>query len=136
MLIASQAMPAASQPNSLASQMMATASERFDISIIGNASGISGNASSIRANAISTLGGARIITEGLRRKLSSKFGMIKEVTLILRRQKQDCEARKESFELHQMSGENIENSRYIQRDNQFLIINNKSLATKISWFFN
>ncbi|CAF3987060.1 unnamed protein product, partial [Rotaria sordida] len=72
--------------------------------------------------------------------------MIKEAAPILRRQKQDYEAsfeviakltselneaRKELSELHQLSGESIENYRYIQRENQFLINDNKSLATKI-----
>ncbi|CAF0737724.1 unnamed protein product [Adineta steineri] len=72
--------------------------------------------------------------------------MIKEAAPILRRQKQDYEAsfevigkltselneaRKELSELHQLSGESIENYRYIQRENQFLVNDNKSLATKI-----
>jgi len=39
---------------------------------------------------------------------------------------------KELSELHQLSGESIENYRYIQRENQFLINDNKSLATKVS----
>jgi hypothetical protein len=75
--------------------------------------------------------------------------MIKEAAPILRRQKQDYEAsfeviakltselneaRKELTELHQLSGESIENYRYIQRENQFLINDNKSLATKVSRF--
>lgn len=38
---------------------------------------------------------------------------------------------KELTELHHMSGESIENYRYIQRENQFLINDNKSLATKV-----
>jgi hypothetical protein len=42
---------------------------------------------------------------------------------------------KELSELHQLSGESIENYRYIQRENQFLINDNKSLATKVSCFF-
>jgi hypothetical protein len=37
----------------------------------------------------------------------------------------------ELSELHQLSGESIENYRYIQRENQFLINDNKSLATKV-----
>ncbi|CAF3478243.1 unnamed protein product [Rotaria socialis] len=72
--------------------------------------------------------------------------MIKEAAPILRRQKQDYEAsfeviakltselneaRKELSELQHLSGESIENYRYIQRENQFLINDNKSLATKI-----
>ncbi len=75
--------------------------------------------------------------------------MVKEAAPILRRQKQDYEAsfeviakltselneaRKELTELHQLSGESIENYRYIQRENQFLINDNKSLATKVSRF--
>jgi hypothetical protein len=41
---------------------------------------------------------------------------------------------KELSELHQLSGESIENYRYIQRENQFLINDNKSLATKVSFY--
>jgi len=72
--------------------------------------------------------------------------IVKEAAPILRRQKQDYEAsfeviakltselneaRKELSELHQMSGESIENYRYIQRENQNLMSDNKSLAVKI-----
>ncbi|UJR31736.1 hypothetical protein I4U23_019216 [Adineta vaga] len=72
--------------------------------------------------------------------------MVKEAAPILRRQKQDYEAsfeviakltselneaRKELSELQHLSGDSIENYRYIQRENQFLVNDNKSLATKI-----
>ncbi|CAF1152906.1 unnamed protein product [Adineta ricciae] len=72
--------------------------------------------------------------------------MVKEAAPILRRQKQDYEAsfeviakltselndaRKELSDLHQLSGESIENYQYIQRENQFLNNDNKSLSTKI-----
>ncbi|CAF1277204.1 unnamed protein product, partial [Didymodactylos carnosus] len=72
--------------------------------------------------------------------------MVKEAAPILRKQKQDYEAsfeviakltselneaRKELSDLHQLSDESIENYRYIQRENQYMNDDNKSLGTKI-----